>query len=360
MLKEYIDRYLRNTRRVDPVILADTGRRMMKCTHRQLMEQTTARSGGSYPPSAATKCVRANYGAWIGAPADPLDPSSTNKFLAGDLAEAVALCEIRLAIAETKHSIGLNNDRIDVALGSHGEHRTGYIDGMLNFNHDGHEALGFDPCRPPKQDWVGKGGDENLLVEIKSMDDYPFQQFMKNGPDDTWGYLGQITVYQRTLELRRYLYLAVHRASYEIAEFVGTYDGKYATLADANYDTVMAGARTATPPSIPIGNSYGADATDGRLRLLCRFCSRKKWCWGLEGYEIEDKVERGFMGKPTIAHFVRPVGASAGHPTAAPGGQLFDALAIASEIISDATAKATAPKPTTKTAKAVTRKKGAA
>lgn len=340
MLKEYISQFWKGEPVENRAVLVDMLRRAGKVFHRQLMEpRSEQRAGGSYPPSAATKCVRANYGAWVGAPAEQFDAAARGKFLGGDLAELVALGVVNLAIASTKHSIGLNNEYVEIPLGSGEEKRRGFIDGMLNFNHDQHEALGHASCRPAKKDWVGKDGDENLLVEIKSMDDYPYQQFLKNGPDDTWGYLGQITVYQRALHLRRYVYLAVHRGSYEIAEHVGLYDPRYAELADKNYDAVMAGAKVGKPPEIPVGSQHGYDE-NGCLRLLCRFCSRKEWCYGLKGLALEAREGRGFGGKPTVQWYVKSDG------VAQPSQDELDPGAIANSVLAEAAASRT--KKTTK------------
>lgn len=327
MIVDYIKRYLSGERSINQAVLAAMTERFASVTHRQFMKASSGtRQGGTYPPSAATKCVRANYGAWIGAPAEPFDPQATFKFWFGDLAELAALGLAQLAFVGTKHSIGENNAMVDVPLGSREETRRGFIDGLLYFNHDEHEALGFPSCRPRTPSWVSKDGDESLLVEFKSMSDFGFREFTEKGPDDTWGYLGQITAYQRALKLRRYVYVAVCPATGDIAEHVGTYDPRFATLADANYDAVMAGAKVGEPPDVPNAGQYGVEA-NGKLRMLCQYCARKKWCFDLKGCDVVTRTERGFMGRPKDVHYAVPRGGGAASPT------LFDAAAIAKAVV---------------------------
>lgn len=332
MIIDYIKRYLRGERTVNQAILASMTTRFADVTHRQFMAPTSpARAGGTYPPSAATKCVRANYGAWVGAPSEPFDPESVFKFWFGDLAELAALGLAQLAFAGTKHSIGENNTMVDVPLGTREEKRRGFIDGLIYFNHDEHEALGFPSCRPKNPAWVSKDGDESLLVEFKSMSDFGFREFVEKGPQDTWGYLGQITAYQRALKVRRFVYVAVVPATGESAEYIGTYDPRYATLADANYDAVMHGAKIGVPPEIPNAGQYGVEAS-GKLRMLCQYCSRKRWCFGLKGYDIEEKSERGFMGKAKTVYYISREGAVPAPES--PG--LFDPNAIAAAAVEKA------------------------
>ena len=268
MIADQVARYLEGERTTNDDILGTMMRRFGAVTFRQLMEPTAAPRINSYPPSAATKCPRANYGAWIGAPSEPFAGKTRRTFYGGDIAELVTIGLAQLAFLGTRHSIGLNNEQVDIPLGTQGKIRKGYIDGMITYNHDEAEAAGFAPCRPRRAEWVDANGNEDLLVEFKSMDDFPFELFQKDGPDDTWGYLGQVTVYQRALHLRRYVMVAVHRGSLEVAEYIGTYSNTLAAKADANFDAVMLGAEANTPPPMPTLDGYGRDAS-GLLKLKC-------------------------------------------------------------------------------------------
>lgn len=301
MIEDYINRYLAGNKAPDADILAEMGKRFISVTVRQFMEQKESRAG-SYPPSAATKCPRANYGAFTGVPAEPFDPQTLLKFWMGDLTELGIFSLAQLAFAGTSHSIGQNNAQVEVPIGTPADGKTptinGYIDGLLNFNHKWHEAQGRETVRPGAQDWVGPDGSEDLIVEFKSMDEYPFKLFKESGPDDTFGYLGQLTMYQRALKVRRFIMVAMCKGTGEIAEHIGVYDRQYAVKADAHYDQVMTAIKMKSfPPGIPDGKNYGADPRDGKLRLNCRFCSRKEWCYGLLGYGIKAVMEAGYKGK---------------------------------------------------------------
>lgn len=320
MIIDYIHRYLAGSRAMNEEVLAEAGKRFISVTHRQFMQEK-AGSTGSYHPSAATKCPRANYGQMIGAPAEPFDPRTLIKFWTGDLLELGVLALAQLAFQGTPHSIGQNNAKVDVPLGTKKESRAGYIDGLLNFNHDWHRqqygvdlAVGLKPV-PVK--------DEYLILEVKSMDEYPFELFACQGsgcrhrhtgctrslvtgtmgPDDTFGYRGQTTVYQRALEVRRFIMVAVKKGTGELAEHIGVYEREYAVRADAIYDQVMSSVATGLPPSVPDDANHGADPRDGKLRLNCRFCARREWCFGLQGLDIEKRPEKGYMGKVSDQYY---------------------------------------------------------
>jgi hypothetical protein len=326
VIVDYIHRYLAGTRTMHEEVLAEAGRRFVSVTHRQFMSEKAGST--SYHPSAATKCPRANYGQLIGAPAEPFDPQTLIKFWTGDLLELGVLALAQLAFKDTPHSIGQNNAKVDVPLGTKRELRTGYIDGLLNFNHRWHREKfnGAAQTFPPQPD----KDDEYLVLEVKSMDSYPFELFSCQGqgcrhrhagctrsqvtgtmgPDDTFGYRGQTTVYQRALEVRRYIMVAVEKGTGALAEHVGVYEREYAVKADAIYDQVMAGIATNTPPPVPDDANHGADPRDGKLRLNCRFCARREWCFGLQGLNLVKRSEKGYMGKVSDQYYaVRAQGA---------------------------------------------------
>jgi len=325
VIVEYIHKYLASgARTMNEEVLAEAGKRFVSVTHRQFMQEKAGLGGpGLYRPSNATKCPRANFGQMIGAPSEAFDPRTLIKFWTGDLLELGMLALAQLAFQGTPHSIGQNNAPVEVPLGKNKDKRTGHIDGLLNFNHAWHEGQGGSSQRLVTHD-VNQKDDEYLVLEVKSMDEYPFELFacqgngcrhkhsgcLKSlvtgtmGPDDTFGYRGQTTVYQRALEVRRYIMLAVKKGTGEMAEHIGIYEREYAVKADAVYDQVMVGVATGIPPAVPDDLNHGADPRDGKLRLNCRFCSRRDWCFGLQGLDVMKRAEKGYMGKVSDQYYV--------------------------------------------------------
>lgn len=305
MIVDYINRYLESEgKELNEAVLAAAGERFTKRLYKQFMTDYVVKVGG-YGAGRATKCARANGYYHAGVEGEPIDAATKFKFWLGDLAEVGALSLAELAFEGTPHSIGLNNEYVDVPIGpgaSDGDGKKepstvkGFIDGMLNFNHAYHEEH-FGPWVPPN--WV-KNGDEDLLLEVKSMGSYPFDLFCKEGPDDTWGYLGQISVYQRALRIRRFVYVAIDREKGRLAEFVGTYQKAFAAKADAVYASVMAAKERGTVPSIPPECAPVMGRSGAELGVVCSYCSYKQKCWEEAGYRLNVNYVRGRTGPKPI------------------------------------------------------------
>ena len=306
----YIADYLMSTkdpndpevRDLNTAVLEGMGQRFMYITHRQFMEERKPGGmKGKYYPSSASKCWRRNYRDHIGMVGSEIDPEVRLKFWAGDMFELETVGLLELAYVKTKNSVGFNNEQIDVPFGNEikGVHH-GRPDGLVNFNYKDHyERYGVDL----KPKWLKKD-DEYLVLEVKSMGDYPFRLFEKDGPDDTWGYLGQIHKMMEGLKTPRYLYVAVNREKGTIAEHVGSFKKEYQQKANEIYDVVMKHVEMKKQPTVPSWTGHGLAKTtsDGwhELALNCNFCGHNKGCYGDEGYEIRTREVKTRYGTRTV------------------------------------------------------------
>lgn len=324
MIWPYVQRYLeKEDPKLDEVILSEMMKRFMDVTYRQFMEAREEKQG-SYPSGGATKCPRHNALKLSGAPSDPIDAKTRIKFWMGDLAELGLLGLIQLAYKDTPHSIGENNVRLEIMHGSEGNpHRQthgGYTDGLLNFNHEYHLAeFGVDLREQHgiRRDsdglwpsWCRE--DETLIPEFKSAADYPIngggksgQGFRNVGPDDTFGYLGQVTNYQRHLEIFRYVFIYMWKDTAEILTHVGLFDPSIAEKIDRNHDLVYSCLDKGTIPPVPEDANHGLEPNRNglKLKLNCRFCAVKKACYDALGYDLEEVQGRPYMGKPTNPNY---------------------------------------------------------
>lgn len=320
----YIKDYLENREAaLDEEILRSMMERFMQVTHRQFME-VQQESKPSYPSGGATKCARMNALGVLGAPGDPIDAAGRIKFWLGDLVELGVLGLIQLAYKGTPHSIGLNNERMEILHGTKGHpHRQthgGYVDGILNFNHEYHlERYGVDlrerhghAKRKPDGKWPAWCEEtEDVIVEFKSVSDFSVNGgkeggFRQNGPDDAFGYLGQVTNYQRELKIYRYVFVYIWKDQAEILTHVGVFNQKIKEQIDKAHDLVYDCLERGELPPIPdVPGRWGFDTTKQglKLRLNCRFCGKKTACMEKAGYELQEVPGKPFMGKPTNPNY---------------------------------------------------------
>lgn len=327
MVLPYIQRYMESDdRKSNPEILLEMSERFAAVTSRQLMEVQEAKASGSYPSGGATKCKRQNALKWLGVKQEPIDWKTKVKFWLGDVVEIGVLGLIAMAWRLTPHSIGLNNERCEIEMGTDLETKAthgGYPDALINFNHEYHIKEFKEDLRY-YNDKTGKPfswceNEELLVGEVKSMADYPFngggksgQGFRNVGPDDTFGYLGQINNYLRHLQVRRYLYVAMWKDAGEVLTHMGVYNNEIGRQIDRNHDEVFSALDKGTLPDVPNNSNHGFDR-NGRLALNCRFCPVKKECWKRLGYKLIEKPGRPYMGKPTSPQFY--VERTTGEPT---------------------------------------------
>lgn len=319
MIEPYIKRYLESDElRLDAEILKGMTDRFSVVTQRQFMENKKAKRG-SYPAGGATKCARSNALAYLGAETEPLKWQTIVKFWLGDLTELGVLGIIQMAWKDTPHEIGLDNERLEIMMGSDPETRAehgGYPDALINFDHLYHKEQFGEDLRlinnVSGKPFPWCESKEMLIAELKSMGDYPFNGggksnmgFRNVGPEDTWGYLGQVTNYQRNLQIRRFLFIALWLDKAEILTHLGVYDKEIERKIDDTHDLVFGCLNANKLPPVPDNDMYGLKSVGGRfqLKLGCRFCARKAACYGDLGYVLKQEEGRPYQGKPTNPHY---------------------------------------------------------
>jgi hypothetical protein len=316
---DYILRYLaKSGKTISESVLDVAGERFKKRLYQQFMTDYEVKAGG-YGANRATKCVRANGYYHAGIPQAPMDPEVKFKLWFGDLCELGVLALAELAYEGTPHSIGLNNEFVEVPIGK-GEldpkpgaqekaKIKAFIDGLLNFNWSYHvDNYGGEPPEGLERP------DEHLIVEVKSMGSWPFERFVKEGPDDTWGYLGQVSVEQRAMRVRRYIMIAIDRETGRLAEYIGFYNKAVAEKADATYDEVMEAKARGTIPNIPAACAPQMKNGSLVLGLLCNYCGYRgepggaTGCWADAGYELSVEYTRGKNGPKPVFYVTKRQG----------------------------------------------------
>jgi hypothetical protein len=297
MVRPYVREYLqKKDQEIDQELLHAMARRFVSVTIRQFMEKKEQQAG-RFHASSGTKCVRQSWLKYLGFFGPPMDMEVLLKFWYGDLIELGVYGLIQMAFEGSPHSIGFNNERVEVPIGKkHHGVLNGYPDGMLHFYHLYHKGRFGQLLKPS---WVED--EEYMGVEFKSMGDYPFKKFEEDGPDDTWGYQGQASLYQRAVQVKRWLFVAVHRDKGLISERLLVRNKDKELEADTNYDTVMEAVENKTEVPMPAGKDYKMSArNDGsyEIGLVCRFCQVKEECFARMGYGLEArqvKTRNGFM-----------------------------------------------------------------
>jgi hypothetical protein len=183
----------------------------------------------------------------------------------------------------------------------HQEERNGYIDGLINFDHEYHWERFKKGLRPR---WLPKGEKEDILLEIKSMGSYAFKMFLNEGPKDTWGYLGQINVYLRELGIKRFCYVAIDKEKGRIAEWVGDIDQRVLDRADLTHDLVIEHSLRGDIPPMPTDQELVGIKNNGELNVVCSYCSYKQACMTLMGNRLEERQIRTRNGMKTLYYAV--------------------------------------------------------
>lgn len=292
----YIASYLGGERFFDEDVLKDHVQGVINTFANQFMKPKEPTKPGTFYASGATKPVCQTFYRMMGTKPDPKDdPWLGVKFAFGDLSEALIMILLQLAYShldpQPKHSVGEWNSFIETPIGA--KKRRGFIDALLNFNHTWHEKnhgvkLYKDGAKYLKKN---KAGDltEDLILEFKAVHSYMFELAQKDGLDDTWGWLGQMSCYQRSMKIHRGLFILLNRESGEMLEYLVPFDAKRAKLADYNATYVEDHvARNEVPPP-PQGFEPTIAKYEKVLTLgnrLCKYCDFARSCAAQQGYRL--------------------------------------------------------------------------
>lgn len=270
--------------------------RLLRTIGNKIHGEAFTREKGSMYPSDSGKCTRKVQYAYNAVPEEPSLPETSFKFMMGDLLELAVIYAL-------KHCPGIrisgNNEKMEIDIDGKGH--KGATDGIVQYKR--------------KNAWSPK-----FNLEVKSMSRYGFQNTVKNGIDNTWGYLTQAEVYMRE-QLKRGLidkpggtiFLLIDRDTMKFADELVAYTGKYADEADARFKRV----KEATAEKRMVTRDYLLKA-DGTLDINCSYCGYKWGCWSEphvmvsfnkkgepvypEGKKMRKVVERSIVrGRPVFA-----------------------------------------------------------
>lgn len=203
-LWEPIERYLRSTERtLDEALLEKTGERVCHAFKRQFMRQRRPRELNTeechlYVTDASTPCTRKAAFKIRGVTGDGVEPRTRLKWFLGDLVEAGFL--------DLAELVGCP---------------VGFRQQLIDFPLRGNEKI---RVRGRTDDILALTDTSWWVVEVKSMTSRSFGRFVGTGPDDTWGYLTQASLYEWALREQGFpidgtLWIAINTDTMHVAEW---------------------------------------------------------------------------------------------------------------------------------------------
>lgn len=260
-IKAYLDK---GELSVDEAMLKSVAELSSHNFKRQFMETRLVPTGQPDPNwkltlSSAGRCARSlayKKLGYIEAGKD-IDARALLNFYYGDTIELMVIHLAQLAGCKLE-SVGLNQKTvvIDVA----GVQVEGHPDGF----------------------YVDDAMGERYLVECKSMNDYAFTDFDKEGTIDD-SYLAQVNVYMKAEGLTTCIFIAVNKQNGVMAERVVNRDENIIATTMENLKDVI----EATSECLP-RRAHGANMK-GKLPWNCLYCAFWQCCW----LKAEKKVEKG-------------------------------------------------------------------
>lgn len=264
MLVEYIEQYLGGNNQIkNEEILVAMKDSFDYSVVRQLMETRDGPTGlrGSHPGPCARKMA---YGFHEFPVSKDLDSRTKITFLTGDLLELVAVAIIKLSGIGTRATI---------------------LDG-------GQEDAYFDvgnglmiPCHGDGIILAQPGiTDEEVLLEIKSVNDRGFKYNWMKLQDVGYQYMLQHQVYLEAYGLKRGLFFAINKNTGHFCEIETEYNPELVEIARNNYTLAGFSDPDNLPPRFEDGKDYGrvvdkSGVKTDRLAWGCMYCSFNTHCW---------------------------------------------------------------------------------
>lgn len=246
MLAKKITEYLEGQQHFSSGVLEKACVQFGGSLARQFMGQETHTP--SLRMSNIGHCPRKVWMQIAGEKPEPLNARTRMNFAFGDMVETAVVGVIRLMAEQEHYGIKINEELVQKELDWEGI--------------KGHADL---PCTIDGQ---------NVVVEVKSMSNYGFRDFCKNGPDETWGYPHQLQAYMRGLDWQQSLWIGVRKETGHFDEFIMHRDDKtYVPLAL----DIMELVNTEEKPDKP----EWAVLKAGEIKdIRCCYCALKEPCWG--------------------------------------------------------------------------------
>lgn len=217
---------------------------------RQFMETREPKEGQALYVSAAGKCPRQNAYAFhkIETEGRELDPRSLITFYQGDVVENTVVALARLAGCNIT-ATGFN--QVHIVMEINGIEVRGYPDGLLLVNNKLH------------------------VVEVKSMSDFAFKRFEKDGEIDDM-YLQQMHAEMLGTGLDRVVYVGLNKNTGVLHEKVIQRD-------EARIQRVLDDislVAESTPEALPARPEWCKPDAKGFLPWMCMYCNAWKTCVG--------------------------------------------------------------------------------
>lgn len=250
-------------KRLDAALLREAGARCTRSIERQLMQERES-SKGKLRASSAGQCARKLWYTYTGQEGEPLQPRALMTFLCGDLMEVGLSVVARLAGWKMIGKSGNPDEEpsLDVVLPS-GKMVQGHPDDLL---HNEEEQKFY-------------------LVEFKSANEYGFEEFVKNGLSDTFGYATQVSLYLDSLSLKHGIVCYVCKTNGQIADRVVSRDASLVAKAKLRLDGILAGQEPGREHS-PVPETEYDRKTKRReptgmmvLPVQCAYCAFRDKCW---------------------------------------------------------------------------------
>ncbi len=239
---------------VSEALINEASKRCGESFKRQLMEDRQDQTG-RLRLSAGGQCVRKQWYSYKGCEQEKLSSRTVITFLNGDLLEVAASILGRLSGWKL-----LGKDQKEDVVTVDGIE--GHIDDLLEEN--------------------GK----IYLVEYKSMSEFSFRRFEKEGIDDAWGYQTQASLYCEALGLEEYVLVGICKNTGHICSKVYPKNKSMVEAARNRFQVVKnadnAPAREFTPePETKYNRSTKVYDPTGRsiLGIQCSYCGHKDRCW---------------------------------------------------------------------------------
>jgi len=232
---------------------------------RQFMEEKQNKA--TLRLSSIGKCMTQQWLNAKGYTPEPFSPRTLITFWQGDLIEACTLSLAKMAGVDIRRE----QEEVDI-LGV-----KGHIDGVL-----------YENDKPV------------AVVEIKSMADFSFKRFSKEGIDNTFGYESQGIAYATSLGLDKVIWVATNKNTGHMDEYVHTITDEMKTeLIDRSREILTFDYEDTRPP-----REYTPDKK-GKLPLQCQYCNQKWNCYEEEGLEtVINKGKPSFYVKQEDAEEV--------------------------------------------------------
>jgi hypothetical protein len=240
-------------------LLEEASKRLTAAFKRQLMEDRENQPG-KLRMSSGGQCVRKQWYAYKGEKGEDLSGRTINTFLTGDLLEVGLSVLGRLAGWQL---MGKPDGEDEVALKDLPDIK-GHPDDIL-----------FVP-------------EENkyYLIEYKTMSEYSYRKFEKEGLDDAWGYQTQSSLYCEAMGIEEYILVAQCKNTGHICDRIYRKDDLSIGAAKGRWVVIKgsedAPAREHSPePEFKYNRSTKMYDPTGRLVLgiQCQYCSFKTQCY---------------------------------------------------------------------------------